>query len=234
VKKASSRKKLAAGKTKARAKTKKVVAKQKKATVAAPKKKATAKTRTKTPVAKKKTRAPVAKKKTRAPVAKKKTPVDRASDRAMAVAAQLPEERALNEEEREAMGKVALTATAALGTDGAPGHVVAAIAAFVDDVRGGRRAEPNGQDVRLGLGVLWGEQVRVQVGWRWVHLSYANGFASYALVPDDRAFACFPLNRVTELMVAGADGVDTSLALFDSIRLGTLPGRRAQTYLVIG
>ena len=225
MKKASSRKKLAAGKTKARAKTKKVVAKQKKATVAAPKKKATAKTRTKTPVAKAKARAPVA---------KKKTPVDRASDRAMAVAAQLPEERALNEEEREAMGKVALTATAALGTDGAPGHVVAAIAAFVDDVRGGRRAEPNGQDVRLGLGVLWGEQVRVQVGWRWVHLSYANGFASYALVPDDRAFACFPLNRVTELMVAGADGVDTSLALFDSIRLGTLPGRRAQTYLVIG
>ena len=209
----------------ARARAKKVGAKQKKATVAAPKKKATAKTRTKTPVAKAKARAPVA---------KKKAPVDRASDRAMAVAAQLPEERALNEEEREAMGKVALTATAALGTDGAPGHVVAAIAAFVDDVRGGRRAEPNGQDVRLGLGVLWGEQVRVQVGWRWVHLSYANGFASYALVPDDRAFACFPLNRVTELMVAGADGVDTSLALFDSIRLGTLPGRRAQTYLVIG
>ena len=226
MKKASSRKKVAAGKPKAGAKAKKVVAKQKKATVA--------KAKTKTPVAKKKTRAPVAKKKTRAPVAKKNAPVDRASDRAMAVAAQLPEERALNEEEREAMGKVALTALAALGTDGAPGHVVAAIAAFVDDVRGGRRAEPNGQDVRLGLGVLWGEQVRVQVGWRWVHLSYANGFASYALVPDDRAFACFPLNRVTELMVAGADGVDTSLALFDSIRLGTLPGRRAHAYLVIG
>ena len=225
MKKASSRKKVAAGKPKARARAKKVGAKQKKATVAAPKKKATAKTRTKTPVAKAKARAPVA---------KKNAPVDRASDRAMAVAAQLPEERALNEEEREAMGKVALTATAALGTDGAPGHVVAAIAAFVDDVRGGRRAEPNGQDVRLGLGVLWGEQVRVQVGWRWVHLSYANGFASYALVPDDRAFACFPLNRVTELMVAGADGVDTSLALFDSIRLGTLPGRRAHAYLVIG
>ena len=225
MKKASSRKKVAAGKPKARARAKKVGAKQKKATVAAPKKKATAKTRTKTPVAKAKARAPVS---------KKNAPVDRASDRAMAVAAQLPEERALNEEEREAMGKVALTATAALGTDGAPGHVVAAIAAFVDDVRGGRRAEPNGQDVRLGLGVLWGEQVRVQVGWRWVHLSYANGFASYALVPDDRAFACFPLNRVTELMVAGADGVDTSLALFDSIRLGTLPGRRAHAYLVIG
>ncbi len=226
MKKASSRKKVAAGKPKARAKAKKVVAKQKKATVA--------KKKTKTPVAKTRTKTPVAKKKTRAPVAKKNAPVDRASDRAMAVAAQLPEERALNEEEREAMGKVALTALAALGTDGAPGHVVAAIAAFVDDVRGGRRAEPNGQDVRLGLGVLWGEQVRVQVGWRWVHLSYANGFASYALVPDDRAFACFPLNRVTELMVAGADGVDTSLALFDSIRLGTLPGRRAHAYLVIG
>jgi hypothetical protein len=152
----------------------------------------------------------------------------------MAVAAQLPQERALTDEERDAMGKVALTALSALGTDGPPGHVVAAIAVFVDDIRTGRRPEPHGQDVRLGLGVLWGEQVRAQVGWRWVHLSYANGFASYALVPDDRAFACFPLNRVTELMRAGAEGTNTSVALFDSIRLGTLPARHEHAYLVIG
>ncbi len=92
------------------------------------------------------------------------------------------------------------TALATLATDGVPERIVARIAAYVDEVRRGARPEPTSQDVRLGIGVLWGEQVRAQVGWRWVHLSYANGFASYALVPDDRAFACFPLNRLGELM----------------------------------
>ncbi|MBA3376566.1 MAG: hypothetical protein H0U00_12290, partial [Actinobacteria bacterium] len=129
----------------------------------------------------------------------------------------------------------AQTALAALATEGAPDVIVRRIGAFVDEVRAGRRPEPSNQDVRLGLGVLWGEQVRAQVGWRWVHLSYANGFASYALVPDDRAFACFPLNRLSELMrSAGEHGANTSVPLFDSIRTGTLPARRPNAYLVIG
>jgi hypothetical protein len=145
-----------------------------------------------------------------------------------------PKERALTDEEREAMAKVAHTALAALATDGVPEAIVARIAAFVDEIRGGVRPEPNSQDVRLGLGVLWGEQVRAQVGWRWVHLSYPNGFASYALVPDDRAFACFPLNRLAELMRMGAEGANPSVPLFDSIRIGTLPTRRENAYLVIG
>jgi hypothetical protein len=161
-------------------------------------------------------------------------PPARPSDRAMAVVAQLPSERALTDEEREAMSKCALTALATLEVDGVPEVIVMRIAAFIDDVRGGRRPEPNSQDIRLGLGVLWGEQVRAQVGWRWVHLSYPNGFASYALVPDDRAFACFPLNRLTDLMRLGADGMNTSVPLFDSIRVGALPARRENAYLVIG
>ena len=221
----SSRKKKVAAKPKPRPKKSSPAPKKKtgarKKSPAAPKKKTGA--RKKSPAApKKKTGA-------RMPV-----PVARASERAMAVAAQRPEERALTDEERDAMGKVAQTALAMLAANGDPAAIVVAIAAFVDDVRVGRRPEPDGQDVRLGLGVLWGEQVRAQVGWRWVHLSYPNGFASYALVPDDRAFACFPLNRVTELMRAGGDGTTTSVALFDSIRVGTLPARHDNAYLVIG
>jgi len=166
-----------------------------------------------------------------APAATSEAPAAHTSERA----AQLPpHERPLTDEERDAMGKVALTALGALASDGAPGHVVSEIAAYVNDVRSGRKPEPSGQDIQLGLGVLWGEQVRAQVRWLWVHLSYANGFASYALVPHDRAFACFPLNRVTELMRLGADGANTSVALFDSIRLGTLPPRHERAYLVIG
>lgn len=187
------------------------------------------------PAPKKKTK----KKKTGAAKAKRAPtpqviPPPRPSDRAMAVAAQLPQERALTDEEREAMTKVAQTALAAIEIEGSPEVIVTRIGGFVDEVRAGRRPEPNNQDVRLGIGVLWGEQLRAQVGWRWVHLSYPNGFASYALVPDDRAFACFPLNRLSELMKPGAEGVNTSIPLFDSIRDGVLPTRRENAYLVIG
>ncbi|HEY8072732.1 MAG TPA: hypothetical protein VIF62_01450 [Labilithrix sp.] len=155
------------------------------------------------------------------------------ADSALAVVAQLPAERALTDEEREAMLRVAQTAQRFLSLDGVPEVMVRGIGAYVDDVRNGRRAEPKGQDLRLGLGVLWGEQVRAQVGWRWVHLTYPNGFASYALVPDDRAFACFPLNRLPELLKA-AYVPNTSARLFERIRSGELPARRENAYLVIG
>jgi hypothetical protein len=223
-------KKAAAPKAKAKAKKpaapKKTAAKPKPKPApkkkAAPRKKAAPKK-----AAPKKTAAP--KKKVAA-----KVPPARPSDRAMEIVAQLPQERPLTDEEREAMAKCAQTARVALGADGAPEVIVSCIGGFVDDIRMGRRPEPNNQDIRLGLGVLWGEQVRAQVGWRWVHLSYPNGFASYALVPDDRAFACFPLNRLTDLMRSGADVMNTSVPLFDSIRIGALPARRENAYLVIG
>ncbi|MDB4945142.1 MAG: hypothetical protein JWP97_4676 [Labilithrix sp.] len=132
------------------------------------------------------------------------------------------------------MAKVGQAALLAVGARGTPIQVVRGIAKFVDEIRTGKRPLPTSQDIRLGLGVLWGEQVRSQVGWRWVHLSYPNGFASYALVPDDRAFACFPLNRVAELLTRGPGGTNTSVPLFESIRKSTLPGRTPNTYLVIG
>ena len=227
-------------KTTTKKKKKKTAATKKAAAAKAPaKKKAAAKKAAAVPKKKKAAAAPKKKKAAAAPKKRKKTasrsvPPARPSDRAMAVVAQLPQERALTDEEREAMAKCALTALATLEVDGVPAVIVTRIGAFVDEIRMGHRAEPNSQDIRLGLGVLWGEQVRAQVGWRWVHLSYPNGFASYALVPDDRAFACFPLNRLTDLMRSGADAMNTSVPLFDSIRIGALPARRENAYLVIG
>jgi hypothetical protein len=237
-KSASAKKKKASAKKtpKKKASAKKTTAAPKKSRATAASQKRAAAAATKKPAAPKKKPAALPKKPAALPPkpATREVPPSRPSERAMAVAAQLPRERALTDEEREAMSKCALTALAALEADGAPEVIVARIGGFVDEVRHGRRPEPNSQDVRLGLGVLWGEQVRAQVGWRWVHLSYPNGFASYALVPDDRAFACFPLNRLGELMRNGADGVNTSVPLFDSIRIGTLPARRENAYLVIG
>src|SRR5690606_24939867 len=122
------------------------------------------------------------------------------------------------------------TARRFVGATGAPIEIVDSIATFVEEVRGGAREEPTNQDVRLGLGVLWGEQLRAQVGWRWVHLTYPDGFASYALVPDDRAFACFPLNRVPEALRPTA--TNTSARVFESIRANELPARKPNAYLV--
>lgn len=174
-------------------------------------------------------------KKTKKPAARKEVVQEpRPSERALATSAQLPTERTLSDDERDAMAKVADTAQRFLEAVGGPDAVVHRIAAFIDDVRARKIAEPKSQDIRLGLGALWGEQLRAQVGWIWVHLTYPDGFASYALVPDDRAFACFPLNRVQELMSA-AVRANTTVAIFNSIVAGTLPAtRRRNAYLVIG
>jgi hypothetical protein len=239
--KAAPKKKAAAAaapKKKVAAPKKKVAAPKKK--VAAPKKAAAPKKKTAAAVAapKKKTAAVAAPKKKAAAVAtptlRRPVPAAAPTEDGFDVVVARPAERPLTDEEREAMQKCAQTALSALAADGVPEVIVTRIGRFIDEVRAGKLPEPANQDVRLGLGVLWGEQVRAQVGWRWVHLSYPNGFASYALVPDDRAFACFPLNRLGELLRTGADGVNTSVPLFDSIRVGTLPLRSENAYLVIG
>ncbi|MDB4939525.1 MAG: hypothetical protein JWP87_6497 [Labilithrix sp.] len=239
--KAASKKRAATTKAKAKAKSqparKRAAAKPKPKPKATPKKRAAVAAPKAKAKAKKSAAAAAPKKKTAAKPKPKSVPKKVSVRAAAEVAVPLPEERPLTDEEREAMAKcaqTALAALAALDTDRVPELIVTRIGSFVDEVRAGRRAEPDNQDVRLGLGVLWGEQVRAQVGWRWVHLSYANGFASYALVPDDRAFACFPLNRLSELMRNGSDGVNTAVPLFDSIRVGTLPARQENAYLVIG
>lgn len=176
---------------------------------------------------------PKAKAAARTSRAKKAPPPPAPSERALAASAQLPIERALTDDERDAMAKVADTARRFIEAVGGPDAVVHRLAAFLEEVRSGQRAEPKSQDVRLGLGALWGEQVRAQVGWVWVHLTYPDGFASYAVVPDDRAFACFPLNRLQELMNQGVRA-NTSVAVWSSIVAGALPARRANAYLVIG
>lgn len=238
---AKKKKVVAAAKSKKAApkpkKTSKVTKPEKKTAVAKKTSKAAAKTTKKTPPKKAKVTSRAARKK---PAARRpRIPGSLPSERAIAVSSQLPKERALTDEEREAMTKVAQTALALLEEAMQPGSgealaIVRKIGEYVDAVRAGAKPEPKTQDERLGIGVLWGEQVRAQVGWRWVHLSYPDGFASYALVPDDRAFACFPLNRLAELVRHASNGQNTSVPLFDSIRAGTLPQRRENAYLVIG
>ncbi len=180
-----------------------------------------------------KTRAlPAAKKSTTKPKMRR-APASTASEHALATCVKTPVERRLTSQEREAMQKVADTVRRFLKTSGPPEATVRDIVGYLDAVRAGTRPPPRSQDIRLGLGVLWGDQVRAEVGWRWVHLTYSDGFASYAIVPNDRAFACFPLNRVPELLTPGPRP-NTTGRLFHLIREGSLPLRRKNAYLVIG
>ena len=210
---------------------------KKKATAKAPAK-AKAKAKTKAPVKAKRVVSRAAKS-VAAPKTKRveppmSVPPPAPSDRALAVAGARPRERALTDEERTAMDNCANIAQRYLDAEGTPEEVVRRVSAYVDDIRSGRVPEPKSQDLRIGIGVLWGEQIRAQVGWRWVHLAYNDGFASYALVPDDRAFACFPLNRLPEMMTVLSTAIDTTAILFQRIRAGELPIRGENAYLVIG
>lgn len=196
------------------------------------------------------------------PAARKKSPPQRPAPRAKtpprpslpapapserlvsAVAIALPNERPLTPVEETAMAKVASTARRflVLGKKRLPGTATAheraldtirRIGALVDEVRRGSRPAPENQDIELGLGVLWGEQLRPTVGWSWVHLTYPDGFASYALVSPDRSFSCFPLNRLSDLL-RGRLSLNTSVGLFEAIAGGVLPPRREGAYLVVG
>jgi len=168
----------------------------------------------------------------RSPVTKPEAPPPTPSERLLAARAQAPKERPLTDDEREAMAQSSAIARKFINAGGEPPVIISQIATFLEEVRSGRREEPTSQDVKLGLGVLWGEQLRAQVGWRWVFLTYPDGFASYALVPDDRAFACFPLNRIRDAL--RPTHTNTSAHIFDSIRENTLPSRKSNAYLVIG
>jgi hypothetical protein len=159
----------------------------------------------------------------------------------MAASALLPRsERALDDLERSAMAKVATKARGLLGGGlVTPADAVAAIARYVDDVRSGTAPPPRDRDELFGLGVLWGEQLRAQVGWLWVHLTYEGGLSSFALVPDDRAFAVFPIDRLLELLGPDAQArarpaTNTIAGRFDAICGERLPARHPNAYLVIG
>jgi hypothetical protein len=228
-KKAAPKKAAAAKAAPKKAAAAKAAPKKAAAAKAAPKKAAATKAAAAKAAPKKAAAAKAAPKKAAAPA--RKVPQPSPSERAMEAVSKVPTERPLTDEERDAMANVALLAKRFLAAEGTPAEVTRRIAAFIDEVRRGN-PEPTSNDVRLGLGVLWGDQIRAQVGWRWVHLTYKDlAFSSYALVPDDRAFACFPLNRIPDLMNGS---VNTSLVLFEKIRSGDLPARKQNAYLVIG
>jgi len=115
-----------------------------------------------------------------------------------------------------------------------PDDVVAAIGRFIDAVRDKKKKLPRDADTKMGLGALWGEQLRARTKWTWVHLTYPEGFKSFGLVPKDRHCACFPLNDIPEQMSARKKPDHTTILLFNMCVAGKTPETKAKSYTPFG
>jgi hypothetical protein len=145
-------------------------------------------------------------------------------------------ERELEEAERTAIDALSTKTRAKLkiGKKATPEDVIAGIGRFIDGVRAKKRAAPRDSDTRLGLGALWGEQLRARTKWTWVHLTYPEGFKSFALVPKDRHCACFPLNDIPDQMSVRNKPDHTTILLFNMCVAGKTPETKAKSYTPFG
>ena len=145
-------------------------------------------------------------------------------------------ERELEDSERAAIEELSEKTRAKLkiGKKATPEEVIAAIGKFIDAVRAKKRAAPRDDDTRLGLGALWGEQLRARTKWTWVHLTYPEGFKSFALVPKDRHCACFPLNDIPDQMSVKKKWESTSILLFNMCVAKKTPETKARSYTPFG
>jgi hypothetical protein len=145
-------------------------------------------------------------------------------------------ERELEDEEWKALEAVAATARTKLKipAKATPEDVVAAIGKFIDAVRAKKKPAPRDGDTRLGLGALWGEQLRARTKWKWVHLTYPEGFKSFGLVPKDRHCACFPLNDIPDQMNAKKKPDHTTILLFNMCVGKNTPETKAKSYTPFG
>ncbi|HEY2368471.1 MAG TPA: hypothetical protein VGH87_18870 [Polyangiaceae bacterium] len=145
-------------------------------------------------------------------------------------------ERELEDSERAAIEALATKVRVRLKIreSATPDEVIAAIGKFFDAVRAKRKAAPRDDDTRLGLGALWGEQLRAKAKWTWVHLTYPTGFKSFALVPKDRHCACFPLNDIPDQMSVRKKPDHTTILLFNMCVAKNTPETKAKSYTPFG
>ena len=126
---------------------------------------------------------------------------------------------------RHLMGKAAATAT--------PKDVVAALLAHVDKVHAGEIRSPKGKDDHvLMLACAWGEQVCRGLGYQWVHVQWEGG-GSIGIVPDNRAFAIYPMPYIRRIY-EDPHADNTILLLYNMLAAGNVPQSKPWTYLTLG
>jgi len=82
-------------------------------------------------------------------------------------------------------------------------EVIKAVDTFIYDWQQGKRpAVPEGDNLALTLGALWGEQLVRELGWHWAILTFPDDDASKAtgVFPQDGALAIYPFTFVRKCL----------------------------------
>lgn len=103
-----------------------------------------------------------------------------------------------------------------------PKEVVGAIKIAIQTLRARKMTHDEVTDVAFALGYLYGEQLRKKFGWNWRYVTQDNGFESYGVISADKAFVCFSIKSVYELLLDPQKD-NASLLLFNMIDGGNIP-----------
>lgn len=106
-----------------------------------------------------------------------------------------------------------------------------AVNRFIDDWQSGNLETASFEmgNTAAALGIVWGDAVCREFGWEWIQIRYGED-SWYIVSPEDRAYACYPMNDIKRLM-DNADSDNCALLVFNMIQAGELPPSQANNYL---
>ncbi|MCO8120888.1 hypothetical protein NHH03_04000 [Stieleria sp. TO1_6] len=130
--------------------------------------------------------------------------------------------------------KVANDAATFLGVDpnsAPPETVVERVDDFVYRLQKGEVAAPEGEDVEVYFGCLWGQQLVRELGWQWANVTFHDHGDSQAMgvFSPDRSLAIYPFHFITGCLENGAPV--TIMLAFNTLRDGeSVPALPPQAY----
>jgi hypothetical protein len=147
-------------------------------------------------------------------------------------------EEAVSEAILDNIKACAMDARNALGPDFAdadPPEVVNAIDDFAYHWQKGERPSTDliagGEDARLVMGSLWGEQLVKQFGWEWAKVTFHDhgDSVTFGVFSPDRSLAIYPLDFM--LGCLNDPGVDVTVMLsYNMLEGGKIPKLESKSY----
>ena len=116
-----------------------------------------------------------------------------------------------------------------------PALLVLGIGTVVDSIRSGEPL-PEGltiEELSTSLGVLLGEELSRCAGWRWVHLSFEDGFDALAVADTRGGLAMLPIHYIYGLLSTPESENNLGL-LFAMIRRGETPDVEPGDWRILG
>jgi hypothetical protein len=146
-------------------------------------------------------------------------------------------DRPLTEDERqEVAGYItdALRVTGLSMGEAAPDRIQVVIRETIDLFRSLQESDRAAvlDDAALRLGCLWGQSVCDRLGWEWASVRLGREWEDYGVVTPGRSHVIFPVRYIRELL-ADPERDPTSLALYNMLKVGSLPPAEPGSYQVL-